>query len=185
MSTLSIINPSTEEPDPHRRDARRRADRPGDRAIVESGAARGGRSLPRTGRDCLRRFAEVVDATTKSSRSSRSPTRATPLATRRWEAGNVRDVLAYYSGAPERHSGRQIPVAGGVDITFYEPLGVVGIIVPWNFPMPIAGWGLGPALAAGNTVVLKPATLTPLTAMRSANWPSRRESPRTSFRSRR
>jgi acyl-CoA reductase-like NAD-dependent aldehyde dehydrogenase len=86
----------------------------------------------------------------------------------RWEAGNVRDVLAYYSGAPERHSGKQIPVAGGVDLTFYEPLGVVGIIAPWNFPMPIAGWGLGPALAAGNTVVLKPATLTPLTAVRLA-----------------
>jgi acyl-CoA reductase-like NAD-dependent aldehyde dehydrogenase len=84
----------------------------------------------------------------------------------RWEAGNVRDVLLYYSGAPERHSGRQIPVAGGIDLTFYEPLGVVGIIVPWNFPMPIAGWGLAPALAAGNTVVMKPATLTPLTAMR-------------------
>ncbi|HEV2427253.1 MAG TPA: aldehyde dehydrogenase family protein, partial [Acidimicrobiales bacterium] len=84
----------------------------------------------------------------------------------RWEAGNVRDVLAYYAGAVERHSGKQIPVAGGVDVTFYEPLGVVGIIVPWNFPMPIAGWGLGPALAAGNTVVLKPATLTPLTALR-------------------
>ena len=84
----------------------------------------------------------------------------------RWEAGNVRDVLAYYSGAPERHSGKQIPVAGGVDLTFYEPLGVVGIIVPWNFPMPIAGWGFAPALAAGNTVVLKPATLTPLTAIR-------------------
>ena len=84
----------------------------------------------------------------------------------RWEAGNVRDVLNYYSGAPERHSGRQIPVAGGIDVTFYEPLGVVGIIVPWNFPMPIAGWGLAPALAAGNTVVLKPAMLTPLTALR-------------------
>jgi acyl-CoA reductase-like NAD-dependent aldehyde dehydrogenase len=84
----------------------------------------------------------------------------------RWEAGNVRDVLNYYSGAPERHSGKQIPVAGGIDLTFYEPLGVVGIIVPWNFPMPIAGWGFGPALAAGNTVVLKPAVLTPLTAIR-------------------
>jgi betaine-aldehyde dehydrogenase len=84
----------------------------------------------------------------------------------RWEAGNVRDVLNYYSAAPERHFGRQIPVAGGVDLTFFEPLGVVGIIVPWNFPMPIAGWGFAPALAAGNTVVLKPAELTPLTAMR-------------------
>jgi acyl-CoA reductase-like NAD-dependent aldehyde dehydrogenase len=82
----------------------------------------------------------------------------------RWEAGNVRDVLEYYAAAPERHSGRQIPVPGGVDLTFHEPLGVVGIIVPWNFPMAIAGWGLAPALAAGNTVVLKPAELTPLSA---------------------
>ena len=83
-----------------------------------------------------------------------------------WEAGNVRDVLNYYSAAPERMLGHQIPVAGGINVTFHEPLGVVGIIVPWNFPMPIAGWGFGPALAAGNTVVLKPAELTPLTAIR-------------------
>src|SRR5205823_13907509 len=86
----------------------------------------------------------------------------------RWEAGNVRDVLHYYAGAPERLTGRQIPVPGGIDVTFHEPLGVVGVIVPWNFPMPIAGWGLAPALAAGNTVVLKPAELTPLTALRLA-----------------
>jgi acyl-CoA reductase-like NAD-dependent aldehyde dehydrogenase len=84
----------------------------------------------------------------------------------RWEAGNVRDVLNYYSATPERLVGKQIPVHGGVDITFHEPLGVVGVIVPWNFPMPIAGWGLAPALAAGNTVVLKPAEITPLTAIR-------------------
>ena len=75
-------------------------------------------------------------------------------------------MLAYYAGAPERLFGRQIPVPGGVDVTFHEPIGVVGIIVPWNFPMPIASWGFGPALAAGNTVVLKPADLTPLTAIR-------------------
>jgi acyl-CoA reductase-like NAD-dependent aldehyde dehydrogenase len=86
----------------------------------------------------------------------------------RWEAGNVADVLHYYSAAPERLFGRQIPVAGGVNLTFAEPLGVVGVIVPWNFPMPIAGWGFAPALAAGNTVVLKPAELTPLTALRLA-----------------
>ncbi len=86
----------------------------------------------------------------------------------RWEAGNVRDVLTYYAAAPERMFGRQIPVADGVDVTFREPLGVVGVIVPWNFPMPIAGWGFAPALAAGNTVVLKPAELTPLTAIRLA-----------------
>jgi len=84
----------------------------------------------------------------------------------RWEAGNVRDVLNYYSATPERLLGKQIPVPGGIDITFHEPLGVVGVIVPWNFPMPIAGWGFAPALAAGNTVVLKPAEITPLTAIR-------------------
>jgi acyl-CoA reductase-like NAD-dependent aldehyde dehydrogenase len=86
----------------------------------------------------------------------------------RWEAGNARDVIAYYSAAPERLIGQQIPVADGIDVTFHEPLGVVGVIVPWNFPMPIASWGFAPALAAGNTVVLKPAELTPLTAIRLA-----------------
>ena len=70
--------------------------------------------------------------------------------------------------APERLIGQQIPVADGIDVTFHEPLGVVGVIVPWNFPMPIASWGFAPALAAGNTVVLKPAELTPLTAIRLA-----------------
>lgn len=84
----------------------------------------------------------------------------------RWEANNVANVLAYYAGAPERLFGLQIPVPGGIDVTFKEPIGAVGIIVPWNFPMPIAGWGFAPALAAGCTVVLKPAELTPLTAIR-------------------
>jgi len=83
-----------------------------------------------------------------------------------WEADNVANVLNYYAGAPERLYGKQIPVGGGIDITFKEPIGVVGIIVPWNFPMPIAGWGFAAALASGNTVVLKPAELTPLTAIR-------------------
>jgi acyl-CoA reductase-like NAD-dependent aldehyde dehydrogenase len=83
-----------------------------------------------------------------------------------WEADNVANVLNYYSAAPERLFGRQIPVPNGIDITFKEPLGVVGVIVPWNFPMPIAGWGFAPALAAGNTVVLKPAEYTPLTAIK-------------------
>jgi len=114
----------------------------------------------------LRRFADVVDAHVEELAQLEVANAGHTISNARWEAGNVRDVLMYYSGAPERHSGRQIPVAGGVDVTFYEPLGVVGIIVPWNFPMPIAGWGLAPALAAGNTVVLKPATLTPLTALR-------------------
>ncbi len=77
-------------------------------------------------------------------------------------------MLRYYSAAPERLCGRQIPVPGGLDVTFPEPVGVVGLIVPWNFPMPILAWGLAPALAAGNPVIAKPAELTPLTAMRIA-----------------
>jgi acyl-CoA reductase-like NAD-dependent aldehyde dehydrogenase len=116
----------------------------------------------------LRRFAELVDGAVDELADLEVRNSGHPLANARWEAGNVRDVLNYYSAAPERLLGQQIPVAGGVDMTFHEPLGVVGVIVPWNFPMPIAGWGFAPALAAGNTVVLKPAELTPLTAVRLA-----------------
>jgi betaine-aldehyde dehydrogenase len=88
-----------------------------------------------------------------------------PIGDARGEMGMVAETFRYYAGAPERNSGRTIPVAGGIDMTFREPLGVVGLITPWNFPLTIAGWKLGPALAAGNTVVLKPAELTPLTAL--------------------
>jgi acyl-CoA reductase-like NAD-dependent aldehyde dehydrogenase len=88
-----------------------------------------------------------------------------PISDARGEVGMVADVFDYYAGAPERLLGDTIPVEGGVDFTFREPLGVVGLITPWNFPLAIASWKLGPALAAGNTVVLKPAALTPLTAV--------------------
>jgi acyl-CoA reductase-like NAD-dependent aldehyde dehydrogenase len=114
----------------------------------------------------LRRFAALVDGALDELADLEVRNSGHPVASARWEAGNVRDVLNYYSAAPERLLGQQIPVAGGVNMTFHEPFGVVGVIVPWNFPMPIAGWGFGPALAAGNTVVLKPAELTPLTAIR-------------------
>lgn len=114
----------------------------------------------------LRRFASAVDADLENLAQLEVRNAGHTVGNARWEAGNARDVISYYSAAPERHFGRQIPVAGGLDVTFHEPLGVVGIIVPWNFPMPIAAWGFAPALAAGNTVVLKPAELTPLTAMR-------------------
>jgi len=114
----------------------------------------------------LRRFAAVVDEHIDELAELEVRNAGHTWGNATWEAGNVRDVLNYYSASPERMSGQQIPVAGGINITFNEPLGVVGIIVPWNFPMPIAGWGFGPALAAGNTVVLKPAELTPLTAIR-------------------
>jgi acyl-CoA reductase-like NAD-dependent aldehyde dehydrogenase len=88
-----------------------------------------------------------------------------PISDARGEVGMVADVFDYYAGAPERLLGDTIPVEGGIDFTFREPLGVVGLITPWNFPIAIASWKLGPALAAGNTVVLKPAELTPLTAV--------------------
>ena len=114
----------------------------------------------------LRRFAAAVDADIVQLAALEVINAGHVLGNARWEAGNVRDVIEFYAGAPERHSGRQIPVPGGLDVTFHEPLGVVGIIVPWNFPMAIAGWGFAPALAAGNTVVLKPAELTPLSALR-------------------
>jgi acyl-CoA reductase-like NAD-dependent aldehyde dehydrogenase len=114
----------------------------------------------------LRRFAAAVDGAVEELAQLEVRNSGHTISNARWEAGNVRDVLDYYAAAPERLFGRQIPVAGGVDVTFKEPLGVVGVIVPWNFPMPIAGWGFAPALAAGNTVVLKPAELTPLTAVR-------------------
>ncbi len=114
----------------------------------------------------LRRFSDLVGEHQEELAQLEVANAGHTIGNARWEAGNVRDVLAYYAAAPERNFGRQIPVAGGIDVTFREPIGVVGIIVPWNFPMPIAGWGLAPALAAGNTVVLKPAELTPLTALR-------------------
>jgi len=114
----------------------------------------------------LRKFAQAVDNDIENLAQLEVLNSGHTIGNARWEAGNVRDVLNYYSAAPERNFGRQIPVAGGINVTFHEPLGVVGVIVPWNFPMPIAGWGFAPALAAGNTVVLKPAELTPLTAIR-------------------
>jgi acyl-CoA reductase-like NAD-dependent aldehyde dehydrogenase len=116
----------------------------------------------------LRAASEAVDGAREELAALEVRNSGHTISNARWEAGNVRDVLAYYAGAPERLFGRQIPVGGGLDVTFREPLGVVGVIVPWNFPMPIASWGFAPALAAGNAVVLKPADLTPLTAMRIA-----------------
>ena len=139
-----------------------------DRAIERAAAAQPGwaATAPGDRARLLRRFALQVDWAIEELAVLEVTNSGHTVTSARWEAGNVRDVLDYYAGAPERQMGRQIPVAGGIDVTFKEPLGVVGLIVPWNFPMPIAGWGLAPALAAGNSVVLKPAGLTPLTALR-------------------
>jgi acyl-CoA reductase-like NAD-dependent aldehyde dehydrogenase len=164
-STASIINPATEEPVASVAvNDLEETNRAIDLAASVSPAWK--KVTPADRARLLRRFSEAVDAHSEELAQLEVANSGHTISNARWEAGNVRDVLNYYAGAPERHSGRQIPVAGGIDVTFYEPLGVVGIIVPWNFPMPIAGWGLAPALAAGNTVVLKPAMLTPLTALR-------------------
>ncbi|MCX5383463.1 aldehyde dehydrogenase [Streptomyces sp. NBC_00083] len=116
----------------------------------------------------LRRFAAVVDEHIEELAQLEVDEAGHTIGNARWEAGNVRDLLDYAAGGVERLNGRQIPVAGGLDITLLEPLGVIGVIAPWNFPMPIAAWGTAPALAAGNAVVLKPAETTPLTALRLA-----------------
>lgn len=114
----------------------------------------------------LRSFAAVVDAHVDELAALEVANSGHVLGNAEWEAGHVRDVLQFYSASPERLSGKQIPVAGGLDVTFHEPLGVVAVIAPWNFPMTIASWGFAPALAAGNAVLVKPAEITPLTTMR-------------------
>jgi len=167
MSAFTVLNPATGEPvasvpgtsagETDEAVARAVAVLPAWRAVAPGDRAR-----------LLRRFAAAVDADLDHLAALEVQGAGHTIGNARWEAGNVRDVLNYYSAAPERLFGRQIPVPGGLDVTFKEPVGVVGLIVPWNFPMPILGWGLGPALAAGNPVIAKPAELTPLTALRIA-----------------
>jgi acyl-CoA reductase-like NAD-dependent aldehyde dehydrogenase len=167
MSEFTVLNPATEQPvatvpsssagQADEAIARAVAAQPGWRAVTPGERAR-----------LLRDFAAAVDDHAEELAGLEIANSGHPVGQARWEAGHVADVLRYYSGAPERLCGRQIPVPGGLDVTFAEPVGVVGLIVPWNFPMPILAWGLAPALAAGNPVIAKPAELTPLTAMRIA-----------------
>jgi betaine-aldehyde dehydrogenase len=162
---LDVINPATEKPIAH-------LDRAGveetDRAVARAKAAfpawRAVKPADRT--RLLRRLANVIEEHGEELAQLETRNAGKPLGDSRWEVGMVADVFHFYSGAIEKHYGETIPVAGGVDMTFREPLGVVGLIVPWNFPIMLASWKLGPALACGNTVVLKPAELTPLTALR-------------------
>jgi acyl-CoA reductase-like NAD-dependent aldehyde dehydrogenase len=114
----------------------------------------------------LRRLATLVEDRVEELARLETANVGKPIADARAEVGMVADVFHFYAGAVDKHYGETIPVSGGIDLTFREPLGVVGLIVPWNFPIAISSWKLGPALACGNTVVLKPAELTPLTALR-------------------
>ncbi|MFJ4486325.1 aldehyde dehydrogenase family protein [Streptomyces longwoodensis] len=165
--TLDVLNPATEEV---------LATVPAATAAdVDAAVSRAARAqtawaalAPADRARLLRRFAAVVDEHVEELARLEVREAGHTLGNSRWEAGNVRDLLDYAAGGVERLTGRQIPVAGGLDVTFLEPLGVVGVIAPWNFPLPIAAWGTAPALAAGNAVLLKPAETTPLTALRLA-----------------
>ena len=165
--TLDILNPATELPIAH-------LDRAGieetDRAVAAARAAiPAWRAVkPADRARILRRVAAVVEEHGEELAGLETANVGKPLGDSRWEVGMVADVFHFYAGAVEKHYGETIPVAGGVDVTFREPLGVVGMIVPWNFPLMLASWKLGPALACGNTVVLKPAELTPLSTLRFA-----------------
>jgi len=161
---LKVIEPATEKvlaevaeagvEDADRAVARAKAAYPAWRAVT-----------PHQRGQLLRRFAAAVRSNTEKLAQLEARNVGKPISDARGEVGMVADVFEYYAGAPERLLGNTIPVAGGVDMTFREPLGVVALIVPWNFPIAITSWKLGPALAAGNTVVIKPAALTPLTAL--------------------
>ncbi|GAA1953659.1 aldehyde dehydrogenase family protein [Microbacterium deminutum] len=167
MNTFTVVNPATETA---LAEIPRASEAEVDAAIARAVAAqRSWTALaPLARADALREFARVVEAHAEGLAQLEVRNSGHPIGSARWEASHVAQVLNYYAGAPERLNGRQIPVAGGLDVTFHEPYGVVGIIVPWNFPMTIASWGFAPALAAGNAVVLKPAELTPLTALHLA-----------------
>ncbi|PJE06517.1 aldehyde dehydrogenase family protein [Mycobacterium sp.] len=165
MTSTQLVNPATEEV---LRSVEHADVGAVDDAVARATAAakRWARLAPAERAAGLRAFAATVDAHLDELAALEVANSGHPIGSARWEAGNVRDVLQYYAASPERLSGKQIPVAGGIDVTFHEPMGVVGVITPWNFPMVIAMWGIAPALAAGNAVLVKPAEWTPLTTLR-------------------
>jgi betaine-aldehyde dehydrogenase len=164
---LTVVNPATEEPlaeleraGVEETDAAVAAAKhalPAWRAVAPADRAR-----------LLRRLATLVEDSAEELARIESRNVGKPISGARGEVAMVAQVFHFYAGAVDKHHGATIPVAGGEALTFHEPLGVVGLIVPWNFPLNIASWKLGPALACGNTVVLKPAELTPLSALRLA-----------------
>ena len=165
MTSSTLINPATEQ---ELRTVERVDEAGVDEAVARAAVAqRAWAALaPAEKAGTLRAFAAVVDAHVDELAALEVANSGHPIGNAEWEAGHVRDVLQFYAASPERLSGKQIPVAGGLDVTFNEPMGVVGIITPWNFPMTIASWGFAPALAAGNAVLVKPAEWTPLTTIR-------------------
>jgi betaine-aldehyde dehydrogenase len=163
--TLTVLNPATEEPIAQLQQAgveetdaavaRAKAAFPAWRAVAPADRAR-----------LIRRLATLIEDDHEALSRLESANTGKPIGGARGEVGMVAQVFHFYAGAVDKHYGETIPVAGGIDVTFREPLGVVGLITPWNFPLNIASWKIGPALATGNTIVIKPAELTPLTTIR-------------------
>ncbi len=163
--SYTLINPATEE----QMETIAHADLPQTDAAIELAAKAQKKWAALNPSDramLLHRFAATVDQNIEALAQLEVRNSGHPISQARWEATHVRNVLEYYSASPERLIGKQIPVAGGIAVTFNEPIGVVGVITPWNFPMTIASWGFAPALAAGNAVVLKPAEWTPLSSIK-------------------
>ncbi len=168
-ATVTVVNPATEIPVAEvRLQDTAEAD-----AVVRkaAGAFPAWREISASDRArLLRRFATVVEEHAEELALLETRNVGKPIGDSRGEVAMVADVLHFYAGAVDKHRGSTIPVSGGVDLTWPEPLGVVLAIVPWNFPLAITSWKVGPALACGNTVVVKPAQLTPLTALRFAEF---------------
>lgn len=139
-------------------------DRMVERATVAFDAWR--RVTPNDRARLLRRFAQTIADHAEELARLDTTNMGMPISSSRWCANTAAEVVHYYAGAVDKHLGHTYPVADGVSMTFHEPMGVVGAIIPWNFPILIAAWKLGPALACGNTVVLKPSEMTPLSAIR-------------------
>jgi len=165
VTRLSVLNPATEQPIVELDEA---GVEEADEAVARAKAAfPAWRDVAPAARAALlRKVATLVEENAEELARIESDNVGKPISGARAEVGMVAEVFHFYSGAVEKHYGDTIPVAGGVDMTFREPLGIVGLIVPWNFPLNIASRKLGPALACGNSVVLKPAELTPLSALR-------------------
>jgi betaine-aldehyde dehydrogenase len=164
---LVVLNPATEEPLAELAQA---GVEETDAAVAKAQEALPAwrRVAPADRARLIRRLATLVEEHGEELARIESENVGKPISGARGEIGMVAQVFHFYAGAVDKHYGDTIPVAGGVAATFREPLGVVGLIVPWNFPLNISSWKLGPALACGNTVVLKPAELTPLSAVRLA-----------------
>jgi len=164
MSAIEVVEPATAEV---------MAEVPrGDADDVDAAVARAKEAFgewravtPEDRSALMHALADAVDERREELATLEARNAGKPIGDARGEIGMVVETFRYYAAAPQRLLGDTIPVAGGVDMTFREPLGVVGMIVPWNFPLTIACWKVAPALAAGNTIVLKPAALTPLTAL--------------------